>query len=250
MSAFNGSGTFVITGTGLPYITGTTISSTVGNQLNTDLATGLSTCITKNGQTTPTANIPMAGFKITGLAVGTTLGDALSYGRPGTMAGVASTAGVVDNSVVGVIQTSFNVSTTFLASSISMASASPVFLSVIPRTAGVSLSDGGTSWGSLSDETMKTAFTPFEKPLARIAQIKTGTGRFLDDPEDVSRSFLSAQSLQAVLPEAVKLKECGEGEPAHKWDGKLLATPIDVIPLLIAALAEAKARIETLEQKL
>lgn len=85
MSAFNGAGTFVITGVGLPYVTGTTISSTVANQLNTDLATGLSNCVTKDGQTTPTANIPMGGFKITGIAAATTLGDALSYGRAGNM---------------------------------------------------------------------------------------------------------------------------------------------------------------------
>lgn len=65
MSAFNGSGTFVITGTGLPYVTGTTISSTVANQLNTDLATGLSTTITKDGQSTPTAAIPFGTLGIT-----------------------------------------------------------------------------------------------------------------------------------------------------------------------------------------
>lgn len=60
MSAYNGSGTFVVSGVGLPYVTGTTISSTVVNQLNTDLATGLSTAITKDGQTTTTASIPFA----------------------------------------------------------------------------------------------------------------------------------------------------------------------------------------------
>lgn len=80
MSAFNGSGTFVISGTGLPYVTGTTISSTVANQLNTDLASGLSNVICKDGQTTPTANIPMGNFKITGLGAATNAGDALSYG--------------------------------------------------------------------------------------------------------------------------------------------------------------------------
>lgn len=60
MSAFNGAGTFVISGAGLPVVTGTTISSTVENQLNTDLATGLTTCITKDGQSTTTALIPFA----------------------------------------------------------------------------------------------------------------------------------------------------------------------------------------------
>lgn len=32
-----------------------------------DIATGLSTCITKDGQTTPTANLPMGGFRHTGV---------------------------------------------------------------------------------------------------------------------------------------------------------------------------------------
>lgn len=81
MSSFNGSGTFVISGTGLPYVTNTTISSTVGNQLNTDLASGLSNVICKDGQTVITNDIPWAGFKITGLGAPATTGDALSYGQ-------------------------------------------------------------------------------------------------------------------------------------------------------------------------
>lgn len=60
MSAFNGSGVFVISGSGLPYVAGTTISSTVANTLDSDLATGLSNAICKDGQTTTTASIPFA----------------------------------------------------------------------------------------------------------------------------------------------------------------------------------------------
>jgi hypothetical protein len=60
MSGFNGSGTFVISGSGLPYVVDTIIDETVANQLNTDLGTGLSTCITKDGQTTTTQRIPFA----------------------------------------------------------------------------------------------------------------------------------------------------------------------------------------------
>lgn len=77
---FNGSGTFLISSTGQPVVTGTTISSTVFNALTADLATGLSTCLTKDGQTTPTGNIPMGGYKITGLGAAAASGDALSYG--------------------------------------------------------------------------------------------------------------------------------------------------------------------------
>jgi hypothetical protein len=44
-----------------------------------DIAAGLSQCLTRNGQSTPTANLPMAGFKLTGLTPGITAGDSVSY---------------------------------------------------------------------------------------------------------------------------------------------------------------------------
>lgn len=56
------------------------------NAFTADVATGLTTAYTKDGQSTPTANLPMGGFKLTGLALATTLGDALSYGRNATVA--------------------------------------------------------------------------------------------------------------------------------------------------------------------
>ena len=74
--SFNGSGTFLINSSGQPVVTGTVISSTVFNALTADLATGLSTTITKDGQTSITANIPWSGYKITSLGAGTAGTDA------------------------------------------------------------------------------------------------------------------------------------------------------------------------------
>jgi len=79
--SFNGSGTFQINTAGQPVVTGTTITSTAFNALTADLATGLSTCITKDGQTTPTANIPMGSNKITGMADGTAATDAANLSQ-------------------------------------------------------------------------------------------------------------------------------------------------------------------------
>lgn len=73
--SFNGSGTFVIDSTGQPVQSGTTISDSVFNALTADLATGLSTCVTKDGQTTPTANLPMGGYKFTGIGLGSATTD-------------------------------------------------------------------------------------------------------------------------------------------------------------------------------
>lgn len=79
--SYNGSGTFNINSTGQPVVTGTVISSTAFNALTADLATGLSTALTKDGQTTPTANIPMGAFKITGLGDGTAGTDAVTLSQ-------------------------------------------------------------------------------------------------------------------------------------------------------------------------
>jgi hypothetical protein len=73
--SYNGSGLFQINSSGQPVVGNTLIDATVFNALTTDLATGLTTCITKDGQTTVTANIPMSNFKFTGLAIGTSSTD-------------------------------------------------------------------------------------------------------------------------------------------------------------------------------
>lgn len=75
--SYNGNGVFNINTAGQPVVAGTVISSTAFNALTADLAGGLSTAITKDGQTTPTANIPMGGFKITNLGAGTLANDAV-----------------------------------------------------------------------------------------------------------------------------------------------------------------------------
>jgi hypothetical protein len=74
----NGSGTYSLPA-GNPVVTGTTISSTVQNNTTSDIATALTNSIAKDGQTTPTANLPLGGFKLTGLAAGSVAGDSLRY---------------------------------------------------------------------------------------------------------------------------------------------------------------------------
>jgi hypothetical protein len=79
--SYNGSGTFIINSAGQPVVANTVISATVFNALTADLASGLTNCITKDGQSTPTANIPMGNNKITGLGAGTAATDAATLGQ-------------------------------------------------------------------------------------------------------------------------------------------------------------------------
>lgn len=90
--SFNGSGTFQINTAGQPVVAGTVITATAFNALTADLATGLSTCVTKDGQTTVTANLPMGGNKLTGLGAGTLGTDSARLSQ--VQGGVASLLGV------------------------------------------------------------------------------------------------------------------------------------------------------------
>jgi hypothetical protein len=104
---------------------------------------------------------------------------------------------------------------------------------------GVNLTSTATSWSANSDERLKTDLIPIEAGLEKASSLRAVTGRYLTDEEGVSRAFLIAQDVQAVLPEAVDQ----EGDEI----GTLSLRYTEVIPLLVAALKESKERIETLE---
>ena len=90
---FNGSGTYALPA-GNPVVTGTTISSSTTNTTNSDIATALTNCITRDGQSTPSDNLPMNSKKLTGLAAGTSAGDSVRYEQVLLLAGGTMTGTV------------------------------------------------------------------------------------------------------------------------------------------------------------
>jgi hypothetical protein len=64
--------------TGYPAVASTTIESAKYNAVIADIATALTLSIAANGETTITANIPLAGYKITGLGNASADTDALN----------------------------------------------------------------------------------------------------------------------------------------------------------------------------
>lgn len=71
----NGSGVYSPSGASFPAVSGTLIESAKFNSTINDIATALTESIARDGQTTLTANIPMGGFKLTGLAAGVSATD-------------------------------------------------------------------------------------------------------------------------------------------------------------------------------
>jgi hypothetical protein len=110
---------------------------------------------------------------------------------------------------------------------------------IISNTNGVELSNGATSWVAVSDENLKemSEWKPFENSVEKILSLRAGTSRYKTDEKETSRSFLIAQDVQEVLPEAVSEYE----------DGTLGLRYTEVIPLLVAAVQELKSENDILK---
>jgi hypothetical protein len=94
-----------------------------------------------------------------------------------------------------------------------------------------------TSWSSNSDERLKTDLVPIENATTKVASMRSVTGRYKTDPEGTSRSFLIAQDVQAVLPEAVSASKIAGSDDDTEYLGVAYT---EVIPLLVASIKELK----------
>jgi hypothetical protein len=103
---------------------------------------------------------------------------------------------------------------------------------------GVQLVSGATAWTTLSDETVKDIIEPITNAITKVGSLRSVIGKFKTDSEGTRRSFLIAQDVKSVLPEAVDV--VGE-------NNELGLRYTEVIPLLVAAIKELTARVEALE---
>jgi hypothetical protein len=96
-----------------------------------------------------------------------------------------------------------------------------------------------TSWTSASDERLKDIIEPISNAVAKVGSLRAVIGKFKFDENNTRKPFLIAQDLQSVLPEAVDASNPDQLGVAYT----------DVIPLLVAAIKELTARVQTLEAK-
>jgi hypothetical protein len=115
------------------------------------------------------------------------------------------------------------------------------YVVVAGGSGGVYLDTSATSWTSNSDERLKTDLKPIENASEKVSTLRAVTGRYITDEVGKSRSFLIAQDVQKVLPEAVNVQS--------EDDETLGLQYTDVIPLLVAAIKEQAAMIKSLEAK-
>jgi hypothetical protein len=107
---------------------------------------------------------------------------------------------------------------------------------------GVYLSYGATSWSAGSDERLKDIIEPISNAANKVSSLRAVIGKYKADAEGTRRSFLIAQDVQAVLPEAVSAYKMPDDET-----GYLGVRYTDLIPLLVASIKELTQRVAALE---
>jgi hypothetical protein len=120
-------------------------------------------------------------------------------------------------------------------------------------TGGVRLTNGATSWAAVSDENMKDIIEPISDAINKVSTLRSVIGKYKNDPEGTRRSFLIAQDVQNVLPEAVATgiqrgpaDEDDISKPLEETEVLLLSYS-DVIPLLVAAIKELSEELDTIK---
>jgi hypothetical protein len=111
---------------------------------------------------------------------------------------------------------------------------------VVASSGGVQLTSGATSWTSISDERAKDIIEPISNAVQKVSNLRSVIGKYKTDSEGTRRSFLIAQDVQAVFPEAVDTTD----------EDNLGVRYTETIPLLVAAMKEQQATIEALTARI
>jgi hypothetical protein len=126
----------------------------------------------------------------------------------------------------------------------------------ISSSFGVVLSASAASWASVSDERVKDIIEPIENAIDKIVTLRTVIGKYKTDDVGIRRSFLIAQDVQKVLPEAVTVGYTQDAVDPENPSKVLNTTEClnlsytDTIPLLVAAIKEQQILIETLTTRI
>jgi hypothetical protein len=107
---WTGAGTYSPPAASFPEVNGTVIDAGRYNPTITDIAAGITAALAKNGENTPSANLPMGGFKHTGAADASGTGQYLTYGTVlsvGTLPFALGAVGTPSITFIGDLNTGF-----------------------------------------------------------------------------------------------------------------------------------------------
>jgi hypothetical protein len=110
---------------------------------------------------------------------------------------------------------------------------------VISYTNGVYLATNGTSWTSNSDIRLKNIISPIDSAVDKLSTLNPVVFSWKSDETNKENIGLIAQDVEVVLPQVIDTNK----------DGFLGVRYVELVPVLVKAIQELKAEIETLKQK-
>ena len=131
-----------------------------------------------------------------------------------------------------------------VSSQIGMLNSVTKFQVQVGGTGGVEMASGATSWSAISDERLKDIIEPITDAVNKLNTLRTVIGKYKSDDDRVRRSFLIAQDVEAVFPEAVI-----QGATTIADVDYLSLAYTDLIPLLVAGVKELSDKVKALELK-
>jgi hypothetical protein len=249
----------------------TTLSNTLGvsgattlsNTLGVSGATTLSSTLGVSGATTLSSTLGVTGAatlsNTLGVSGATTLSSTLGVTGAATLsAGLTVSSGGITASGQTVTATTFagNATSASTSANLSFGSANQIVFKNGSNNGatssnltfdGTNLSVGGDITAFASDERLKTNIEPLENALDKVLALNgftynfNETGQSLGFDGSIRYVGVSAQEVQAVLPEAVK--------PAPADSNYITVQYEKIVPLLIEAIKELKEEINELKKK-
>lgn len=270
----NGSGVYSLPA-GNPVVTGTTISSSGwANPTLSDIAAAITASIAIDGQTVPTANLPMGNFRHLNVANGQNTNEYATVGQIqtagfqllGGTAGTINTNQSIAAKQITINETTNSSSTLYINASSDTNGACFKMLgngsSTPSKTLRVyngafqvindafsstvfSVDDLGNVFGSgvisganitgTSDENLKEDWRPMARDfLERMAGVLHGTFAWKESGDRSAGA--GAQSLRKVFPEAVH--EAPDGTLSIAYGHAALVTVLELIPLVLRLLEQ------------
>jgi hypothetical protein len=165
-------------------------------------------------------------FKIAGSAAAMTFSNTIASPSMGGSLGVATSAGDF-------------LSGTAAGDTIFINQFSGKRLYAVSYSGGVYLSSGATSWTANSDIRLKNINSHIENAVEKLSTLQTINFSYKDDKANKQNLGLIAQEVEKIFPELID----------KNGDGMLGVRYTELVPVLIKAVQELKAEIETLKNK-
>jgi hypothetical protein len=122
-------------------------------------------------------------------------------------------------------------------------------INVTSGSNGVTLAQGGTSWGSLSDERLKNINSNIDNAVNSLMKLRTVNYSWKSDKTNKENLGLIAQDVEKVFPQLIDKNKLNKADKEIDNTEYLVVRYTELIPVLVKAIQELKAEIDELKNK-